>query len=64
MFFISRPRLKRVEAKEAREQGLAFRNPNISNTRESNISNIRASIIPNNKDSKMSNTKEPNVSRR
>ena len=53
--------MKRVEAKEAREQGLAFRNPNI---RESNISNIRASIIPNNKDSKMSNTKEPNVSRR
>ena len=38
--------MKRVEAKEAREQGLAFRNPNI---RESNISNIRASIIPNNK---------------
>ena len=53
--------MKRVEAKEAREQGLAFRNPNI---RESNISNIRASIIPNNKDSNMSNTKEPNVSRR
>ena len=53
--------LKRVEAKEAREQGLAFRNPNI---RESNISNIRASIIPNNKDFNMSNTKEPNVSRR
>ena len=63
MFFISRPRLKRVEAKEAREQGLAFRNPNISNIMEFNISDIRASIIANNKKSNMPNTKEPNLSR-
>ena len=55
--------MKRVEAKEAREQGLAFRNPNISNIMEFNISDIRASIIANNKKSNMPNTKEPNVSR-
>ena len=52
--------MKRVEAKEAREQGLAFRNPNI---RESNISNIRASIIANTKESNRPNIKEPNVTR-
>ena len=51
-----------MEAKEAREQGLAFRNPNISNIMEFNISDIRASIIANNKESNMPNTKEPNVS--
>ena len=38
-FLTCRPRLKRVEVKEARERGLAFRNPNTFNTRESNISN-------------------------
>ena len=31
---IFRPRLKRVEAKEGRERGLAFRNPNISNVKD------------------------------
>ena len=30
---IARPRLKRVEAKEGRERGLAFRDPNISNAK-------------------------------
>ena len=30
---IPRPRLKRVEAKEGRERGLAFRDPNISNAK-------------------------------
>ena len=30
--------MKRVEAKEARERGLAFRNPNTSNINEYNIS--------------------------
>ena len=55
--------MKWVEAKEAREQGLAFRNPNISNTRESNISNIRASIIANTKESNRPNIKVPNVTR-
>jgi hypothetical protein len=37
-----RPRLKRVEMIEARERGLAFRNPNISNTKEPNTSNMKA----------------------
>ena len=55
--------MKRVEAKEAREQGLAFRNPNISNIMEFNISNIRASIIANTKESNRPNIKVPNVTR-
>ena len=55
--------MKRVEAKEARKQGLTFRNSNISNTRETNISNIRASIVANTKESNRPNIKEPNVTR-
>ena len=43
--------MKRVEAKETRERGHAFRNPNTSNT---NNSNPKASVI--------SNTKKPNNS--
>ena len=52
-----RPRLKRVEAKDARERGLAFRNPNISNTKESNNSNTRESNISNTLESNNSNIK-------
>ena len=57
-FLTSRPRLKRVEAKEARGRGLAFRNPNTSNTRESNISNTNSKT----KAPVISNTREPNIS--
>ena len=55
--------MKRVEAKEARERGLAFRKPNTSDTRESNISNTREPNISNTKAWITSNIKEPNVSR-
>ena len=70
-FLTSRPRLKRVEAKEARERGLAFRNPNTSDTREPNISSTREPNISNTREPNISNAKawitsnikEPNVSR-
>ena len=61
-FLPCRPRLKRVEAKEARERGLAFRNPNTSNTRESNNSNTKESNNSNTKASVISNTRESNIS--
>ena len=56
-FLMSRPRLKRVEAKEARERGLAFRNPNTLNTMESNISNTKKSNNSTTKALVISNTK-------
>ena len=61
-FLMSRPRLKRVEAKEARERGLAFRNPNTFNTRESNTFNTKESNNSKTKASVVSNTREPNIS--
>ena len=41
--------MKRVEAKDARKRGLAFRNPNTSNIREPKIPNIREPNISNTK---------------
>ena len=49
--------MKRVETKDARERGLAFRNPNISNTRESNNFNTKESNISNTRESNNSNIK-------
>ena len=61
-FLTCRPRLKRVEVKEARERGLAFRNPNTFNNKESNISNTKESNNSKTKASVISNTRETNIS--
>ena len=54
--------MKRVEAKEARERGLAFRNPNTFNTMGSDIPNTKKSNNSTTKALVISNTREPNVS--